>query len=108
VSNFRPCPKPKKSKRIPSVIRVKGKAMEKLRRECFERDGYRCVVCGAWVIWERDLPRSGHMAHVIGRGRGGPDVIDNVLTKCAECHIGIEHSYGPSGVKPCPTKPVEL
>jgi len=103
-----PHPKPpKKSKRGPTVIRVKGKAMEKLRRDCFERDFYRCRgeipgffdPCGKLVTWE-----TGHMAHIISRGRRGPDVISNVVTKCAECHIGIEHSYGPSGVKPCPPK----
>jgi 5-methylcytosine-specific restriction endonuclease McrA len=94
--------------------RLKGKAMEQLRRECFERDGYRCrgVVatytrvlgvlwpkyCDKAVTWE-----TGHMAHIGAKRRHG-DSLENVRTLCAECHH-IEHSYGKSGVKPCPKKP---
>jgi 5-methylcytosine-specific restriction endonuclease McrA len=100
----------KKVRSKPRAGRLKGAALEQLRRDCFERDGYRCQgfihsECGLWftcrklVTWE-----SGHMAHIVSRGRGGPDVIDNVVTKCGDCHIGIEHSYGPSGIKPCPRK----
>jgi len=99
----------------PRPGRLKGAAMEKLRRDCFERDGYLCqhmrVIAIDWklgklyrkcknpVTWE-----NGHMAHVVSRGRGGKDELSNVETKCAQCHIGIEHSYGPSGVKPVPKK----
>jgi 5-methylcytosine-specific restriction endonuclease McrA len=97
----------------PRPGRLKGKAMEKLRRDCFERDGYRCQhktylslmggelwkVCMEPVTWD-----TGHMAHIVSRGRGGKDELSNVETKCAHCHIGIEHSYGPSGVKPVPKK----
>jgi 5-methylcytosine-specific restriction endonuclease McrA len=95
--------------------RLKGKAMEQLRRECFERDGYRCqgyqtlrfeslggielpVICNTPVTWE-----SGHMAHIGAKRRHG-DSLENVRTLCAECHIK-EHSYGKSGIKPCPKKP---
>jgi 5-methylcytosine-specific restriction endonuclease McrA len=87
--------------------RLKGKAMEQLRRECFERDGYRCqgvfkieyleLKCDRHVTWE-----SGHMAHVGAKRRHG-DSLENVRTLCAECHIR-EHSYGKSGIKPCPAK----
>jgi 5-methylcytosine-specific restriction endonuclease McrA len=89
--------------------RKKGKAMEQLRRECFERDGYICqgvlrecrcgqkVFCLKRVTWE-----SGHMAHIGAKRRHG-DSLENVRTLCAECHH-IEHSYGKSGVKPCPPK----
>jgi 5-methylcytosine-specific restriction endonuclease McrA len=90
--------------------RLKGKAMDQLRRECFERDGYRCqmifyvtnmgvaLTCGKPVTWE-----TGHMAHIGAKRRHG-DSLENVRTLCAECHH-IEHSYGKSGVKPCPKKP---
>ena len=72
--------------------------MEALRLACFERDGYRCQHilpddvkfapqsysrrCLLPVSWE-----SGHMAHVKSRGAGGPDTLENVLTKCAHCHL---------------------
>jgi 5-methylcytosine-specific restriction endonuclease McrA len=103
----------------PRPGRLKGASMEKLRKDCFERDNYQCqhqlrhpiadlkgyVVdsyyqpCGNFVTWE-----TGHMAHIESRGRGGKDELSNVLTKCANCHIRIEHSYGPSGEKPVPKK----
>lgn len=83
------------------------KAMVRAQR--FELDGYRCqhiktdrtrpYRCLKRVTWD-----TGHLAHVIPRSRGGAFTVENTLTKCAECHIGIEHSYGPSGQKPCPRK----
>jgi 5-methylcytosine-specific restriction endonuclease McrA len=98
----------KKVRSKPRAGRLKGAALEQLRRDCFERDGYRCQgfihsECGLWftcrklVTWE-----SGHMAHIGAKRRHG-DSLDNVRTLCAECHR-IEHAYGPSGVKPCPPK----
>jgi hypothetical protein len=53
--------------------------------------------CRKSVTWE-----SGHMAHIKAKRRNG-DSLDNVRTLCAECH-GLEHAYGPSGIKPCPPK----
>lgn len=88
--------------------------MEAMRREVFERDGYRCQhriylslmdgemwkTCLNPVTWE-----NGHLAHIIPRSLGGKDEESNCVCKCAFCHIRIEHSYGPSGVKPVPKKP---
>ena len=62
-------------------IRLKGLALADLRRQCFTRDGWKCVDCVRPVSWA-----TGHMAHIIGRGRGGSDLLENVRTKCAECH----------------------
>jgi 5-methylcytosine-specific restriction endonuclease McrA len=98
----------KKVRSKPRAGRLKGAALEQLRRDCFERDGYRCQgevlsylfgweKCDRAVTWE-----SGHMAHIGAKRRHG-DSLDNVRTLCAECH-GLEHAYGPSGVKPCPPK----
>lgn len=95
--------------------RLKGNALAALRAQCFERDGYLCQhilkvvrVAPEWVEVKRCRKRvtwgTGHMAHIVSRGRGGKDELSNVTTKCAACHIGIEHSYGPSGQKPCPRK----
>jgi 5-methylcytosine-specific restriction endonuclease McrA len=62
-------------------IRLKGLAMADLRRQCFTRDGWKCVECARPVSWA-----TGHMAHIKSRGAGGSDVLENVRTKCAECH----------------------
>lgn len=73
----------------PHTTRLKGKAMEQLRRECFERDKGICQVCGKYASWEQ-----GHMAHVKSRGAGGGDTLDNVKWKCPYCHICKEHGKG--------------
>lgn len=44
------------------------------------------------VTWD-----SGHMAHIVGRGRGGPDTLENCVTKCAHCHLVLEHMQGGKG-----------
>jgi 5-methylcytosine-specific restriction endonuclease McrA len=92
--------------------RLRGPALKALRLACFERDGYRCRNCGVSVFWgesDADTPywalrgtRRGHMAHIGAKRRHG-DSLDNVRTLCGTCH-GIEHQYGKSGVKPCPSK----
>lgn len=110
-------PKPKAPKRPPvgklGIKRLTGDALEKLRRECFERDSYRCqhilglgysvtsspmvfeTRCGRRITWE-----SGHMCHRKSRGAGGSDTLDNVFTGCAECHMRSHNAGG----KPVPAK----
>jgi len=73
-------------------IRLKGEDLAKLRRDCFVRDGWKCRDCSRRISWV-----SGHMAHIISRGAGGSDVLENVLTKCAECHRN-EHNCGGKAV----------
>ena len=68
------------------TVRVTGSDMEELRRACFDRDGGRCVVCGVALLWERGEWLSMHMAHVRGRGAGGSDVLENVVSKCPGHH----------------------
>lgn len=103
-------PKPGKRKRSVRPERLTGAALEKLRRDCFERDSYRCqhVIrtpicdlkgyttgmsmldkCANFVSWE-----SGHMAHIIARSLGGADSLENIITKCADCHLRREHTMG--------------
>jgi 5-methylcytosine-specific restriction endonuclease McrA len=87
-------------------IRLRGEALEALRRDCFTRDGWRCTqidpegrivpcACGRTVSWV-----TGHMAHIVSRGAGGSDVIDNVHTMTQECHGKSHNCAG----KPLPAK----
>ena len=69
-------------------IRLKGEALVALRRRVFLRDKWTCQECGAICGWA-----SGHLAHIQSRGAGGSDVLSNVLTKCADCHMK-EHNCG--------------
>lgn len=55
--------------------------MKRARRErVFERDGYRCVACGA----TEDLT----IDHRVPRSRGGSNHISNLQTMCAPCNNG--------------------
>lgn len=58
------------------------KAWRELRAAAIERDGGRCVECGA-------VPKARHrlqVDHVIPRNEGGPDTLENLRTLCHECH----------------------
>lgn len=53
----------------------------RLSAQCRERDGWVCRVCG------RDPGRSKlHAHHKIPRAKGGPDVLDNLISLCETCH----------------------
>ena len=62
-------------------LRLKGKALESLRRRVFERDGWHCRECLVGCSWD-----SGHLAHIISRGAGGSDTEDNTRLLCGDCH----------------------
>ena len=86
----------------PTILRLKGDQLSKLREACLKRDGGLCVCCGRPVTdsvpdWH---PRKYDMIHKRSRGAGGEDVLDNVETGCHECHMR-EHAGG----KPCTPKP---
>jgi 5-methylcytosine-specific restriction endonuclease McrA len=60
---------------------LSGKDWKIRRQECAERDDYRCRYCG------RDI--AGNFAdphHVVPRGNGGSDNMDNLRTLCRDCH----------------------
>jgi hypothetical protein len=98
--------------------RLRGEALEQLRRECFERDLYRCQAVHEFLVWNGDYwvicsqkclrvvtwdgPNAGHMAHKRNKRMYG-DSLNQVQTECSECHNEY-HAYGPSRTKPCPTK----
>lgn len=89
---------------IPKRIKLKGKSMEALRNQVYDRDGGKCVRCGRDLIRERGHWWSMQLAHKVGKGAGGDDTPENTESACIQCHIGIEHSWGKSGEKPCPRK----
>lgn len=74
------------------IVRLYGPAKGKLRRQCYDRDGECCVVCHKWLPFDGPLTVRMHMAHIVGLGRGGSDVIGNVNTKCYFCHSVEEHN----------------
>jgi 5-methylcytosine-specific restriction endonuclease McrA len=75
----------------PGIIRLKGPAMAQLRWRVFCRDGWVCQVCGKICGWD-----TGHLAHIVSRGAGGPDTMENTRLLCAGCH----HNSHNSGGKP--------
>lgn len=56
----------------------------KLRFQVFVRDNFTCQYCGR-------TPKDGyvlHADHVMPASKGGPSIIDNLVTACSECNIG--------------------
>jgi 5-methylcytosine-specific restriction endonuclease McrA len=87
------------------IVRLYGKALEALRLACVTRDEWRCVKCGEPVTdrvpeW---APHRYHMAHIVSRGAGGSDVLENVRTLCGCCHAGERSEHNCNG-KPLPRK----
>lgn len=72
-------------------IREDSKGMARLRSEAFSRSNGVCE-CARKACEERPLSerivtwRSGQLHHVISRGRGGSDVIENVRFITRRCH----------------------
>ena len=58
---------------------VRGRAWERLRRQVFARDGYRCRACGRAGRLECD--------HVVALERGGSSDMSNLQALCRSCHI---------------------
>ena len=83
------------------IVRLYGAAKTALRRQCYARDRERCVVCKKWLPFEGPLMERMHMAHLVGLGAGGSDVLSNVRTLCFHHHIEVEHN---AGGKPVPRK----
>lgn len=76
------------------IVRLDAEGMGLLREERFHLDKWRCVDCGRRVStsvpdWS---PIRSHLAHVVSRGAGGPDTIENTRTKCGDCHSVREHA----------------
>jgi 5-methylcytosine-specific restriction endonuclease McrA len=83
------------------IVRLYGKAKSALRLECYKRDGGCCVECRKPLPFDGPLKLRAHMAHIVGLGAGGSDVLSNVRTLCYIDHIEKEHN---AGGKPVPAK----
>ena len=57
-----------------------------VKREVWERDGGRCVLCGS--------PFGAPNAHYIARSQGGLGVAENIVTLCPECHRAYDQGIG--------------
>ena len=69
-------------------VRLAGHDLEMLRLVCFRRDRSRCCECRQSVsdslpAWH---PKKAHLAHIISRGAGASDTIENTRTLCGEDH----------------------
>lgn len=76
-------------------IRLKGKAYTKFRKAVHDRALGRCESCGCYapllVDGCFDVFTCGHVSHIVGRGAGGSDTLDNAKWECHDCHILGKH-----------------
>lgn len=54
--------------------RVKERIPGPIRRAVYERDAYRCVICGTWLDLTLD--------HIVPESKGGQATVDNLQTMC--------------------------
>jgi len=76
------------------IVRLYGKALEALRRECWLRHNKTCQTCGERVYYQARFdgdPLAYDMAHIVSCGAGGSDTLENIRCKCHQCHMK-EHS----------------
>ena len=59
---------------------------DRLRIRGLERDRWKCQCCGSSVNLQ--------VHHLRYRGRLGPDVLDNLVTLCADCHYQEHRNVG--------------
>jgi 5-methylcytosine-specific restriction endonuclease McrA len=77
--------------RLPAVVLMRYQVKTLRRRQVFNvptrkavfiRDGFACQYCGTRVSMT-----TGTRDHVIPRSRGGPDIMQNVVTACRACNV---------------------
>ena len=62
----------------------RGEVSDSLRYDVLNRDGFRCVICGASANEGVRL----HVDHIIPIAKGGKSEISNLRTLCERCNIG--------------------
>lgn len=58
----------------------KARIPASLRTSVYERDAYRCVVCGSWTDLTLD--------HIVPEAKGGPTTFENLQTMCRSHNSG--------------------
>lgn len=58
---------------------------DRVRQECYVRDGFRCRLCGITNAYSYELH------HIFYRSQGGPHTHENLILLCSACHV-IAHS----------------
>ena len=84
------------------IVRLKGKALARLRVDCYTRDKGICQDCGIFTYFYPRFagdPEAYDMAHIVSRGAGGSDFLSNIRCLCHACHMA-EHSGHPILPKP--------
>ena len=82
----------------PGIVRMKTKKeREALRLACYLRDKATCTRCGRRVWLRGGHEDQMHMAHVRNKRMYG-DVLENVTTRCQDCHMVGMHN--PKSVPP--------
>ena len=61
---------------------------KKTRMDVLRRDGFRCRVCGRRPADDVDIEL--HVHHIRPHGMGGLTEMDNLITLCHTCHIGLD------------------
>ena len=54
-----------------------------LKKQIFERDGYKCVICGRTANEGYEL----HVDHILPKDKGGKATLDNGQTLCSICNF---------------------
>lgn len=91
-SPLKPKPRLHKESWRSGRVRLNAQEMRQLRQEAFARSAGQCENsadgrrCATRINWS-----SFHLAHIVSRGRGGSDVVSNVLACCPECHWDSHH-----------------
>lgn len=62
----------------------RGEVSDSLRYDVMNRDGFRCVICGASANEGVRL----HVDHILPIAKGGKSNIENLRTLCERCNIG--------------------
>ena len=88
----------KKVRAKPRPGRLKGAKLTTRRAERWDIDKGICQGC-----FKPCDPNNWHLAHFRNKRMWG-DGIENMRVKHPDCHLVVEHAYGPSGVKPVPPK----